>query len=335
MPESESEVRKAKHQRTEEPQITRSEVWHDDGSVVLQAENTQFRVHWSVLSLHSSFFREMRALPQPPDQPSVEGCPVIRLHDSSADVQYLLDALYNPLVFRDSSPPSLPFISGIIRIGRKYDFKSLFTAAVEHLTYENPTTLEEYERLRGGWGDGDSDSAAMYRPAKLSGFAGITSLFDIVTLARENQLLTVLPCAYLRAILLAANDPALILDGAPRSDGSSVKLSQEDLRTCILGSRKLMDAQWKQNDLWKWFSSDELADGCTDKLVCLSTKKAVFQVVLRKSICLVPYHPLFGFLCSACNHRHLEVMADGRKQLWAELPICFGLPPWEELKNEL
>lgn len=50
----------AKRQRTEDAAITRSEIWYPDGSVVLQAQGTQFRVHWGVLA----FFRN--ALPQPP-----------------------------------------------------------------------------------------------------------------------------------------------------------------------------------------------------------------------------------------------------------------------------
>jgi hypothetical protein len=70
---------------------------------VLQAGNTQFRVHWSVLALHSSVFSGMQGLPQRDDQLTVEGCPVVELSDDPQDVEYLLKALYIPyvcLVFR-------------------------------------------------------------------------------------------------------------------------------------------------------------------------------------------------------------------------------------------
>lgn len=90
-----SDARPAKRQRTES-ELTRSHIWYDDGSVVLQAEATQFRVHWSILSLHSTFFRDMRTLPQPADEQSVEGCPVVVLHDSSTDLERLLRVLYDP-----------------------------------------------------------------------------------------------------------------------------------------------------------------------------------------------------------------------------------------------
>ncbi|KAJ6476239.1 hypothetical protein C8R45DRAFT_374064 [Mycena sanguinolenta] len=78
---------------------SRVQIWHDDGSVVLQAESTQFRVHWTVLCLHSTVFRDMRGIPQPEDdEPTIEGCPVIPLHDSSVDIKHLLDVLYDPLL---------------------------------------------------------------------------------------------------------------------------------------------------------------------------------------------------------------------------------------------
>jgi hypothetical protein len=45
----------------------------------------------------------MQELPQPPDQPSVDGCPIVELQDTTVDVEHLLNALYNPCV-----PPSIP-----------------------------------------------------------------------------------------------------------------------------------------------------------------------------------------------------------------------------------
>jgi hypothetical protein len=78
--------------------ITRhSELWFDDGSVVLKAETTLFRVHCTTLSTHSTVFSDMFGIPQPPDQEAVEGCPVVHLPDKEEDVGYLLKALYDPL----------------------------------------------------------------------------------------------------------------------------------------------------------------------------------------------------------------------------------------------
>jgi hypothetical protein len=73
-------------------------MWNSDGNVVLQAQNTQFRVHWSVLARHSSVFRDMQGLPQPDGQPSVDRCPVMEIYDDPQGVKYLLEALYIPSV---------------------------------------------------------------------------------------------------------------------------------------------------------------------------------------------------------------------------------------------
>lgn len=93
------------------------DLWFQDGSVILATESSLFRVHISVLSRHSLFFRDMFRLPQPPQIPSQRlspgvddleldwedlgmqcgesKCPVVQLHDSAEDLANLLFALYD------------------------------------------------------------------------------------------------------------------------------------------------------------------------------------------------------------------------------------------------
>jgi hypothetical protein len=40
----------------------------------------------------------MQKLPQPPDQPNADGCPIVELQDEVADVEHLLRALYSSFV---------------------------------------------------------------------------------------------------------------------------------------------------------------------------------------------------------------------------------------------
>lgn len=78
------------------PQLTRSsDVWFDDGTVVLQAETTLFRVYRGVLVAQSPIFRDTFAIPQPPAQEMYEGCPVILLHDSPGDLELFLLATHD------------------------------------------------------------------------------------------------------------------------------------------------------------------------------------------------------------------------------------------------
>jgi hypothetical protein len=73
------------------------DLWFDDGSIVLNAETTLFRIHRTTLSAHSTVFSDMFGIPQPPDQGAIEGCTVVHLPDTALDLEFLLRALYNPL----------------------------------------------------------------------------------------------------------------------------------------------------------------------------------------------------------------------------------------------
>lgn len=92
----------AKRPRTEShpsaTTFTRSKIWYYDGSVVLQVEQTQFRVHASLLSAGSTVFKDMFEVARAPSDvdTQVEGCPVVQLFDDKAqDVELVLDALYD------------------------------------------------------------------------------------------------------------------------------------------------------------------------------------------------------------------------------------------------
>lgn len=88
----------AKRQRTEDvhPTPTRSKIWMPYGDIILQAESTQFRVNRDVLAKQSSVFSDMFSVPQPPNEPTVEGCPVVHVSDTAKDWEMLLEVLYEP-----------------------------------------------------------------------------------------------------------------------------------------------------------------------------------------------------------------------------------------------
>ena len=71
----------------------RSAIWYDDGSVVVQASSTQFRVHRSILSAHSCVLKDMPV--ETEEVMLVERCPILYLSDSAEDMAHFLKALHD------------------------------------------------------------------------------------------------------------------------------------------------------------------------------------------------------------------------------------------------
>ncbi|KAJ7782678.1 hypothetical protein B0H16DRAFT_1493965 [Mycena metata] len=305
----------AKRQRTEEDKdapITRSELWHTDGSVVLQAENTQFRVHWSVLARNSSFFRDMQSLPQPPSQPTVEGCPVVELPDAEIDVEFVLKALYTPTLLAEPTLP-LSAVGALVRLGRKYDFEELFNSAVGRLAFENPTSFEEYEARIVDH---------QYAPTRITPSPGFS--FDMVTLLSENRLWSLLPCACFR--LVVWGKPAKLFDGISRQNGTLASLSFVDLRRCVAGREFLLTKQLEPGYTFGW-SRGWNYNKCTNPDQCASMRTVIVEACSDYPALANSMDDFSGIWGS------LSMLA-GLKKVWEELPRAFGLPAWDELKND-
>ncbi|KAJ7701844.1 hypothetical protein B0H17DRAFT_862003, partial [Mycena rosella] len=72
------------------------DLWFEDGDLVLQAGNGQFRVYRGVLAARSSVFNDMlsESFPQPLDSELVEGFPLVRLPDPESHVTRFLRAIF-------------------------------------------------------------------------------------------------------------------------------------------------------------------------------------------------------------------------------------------------
>ena len=69
--------------------------WFIDGNVVLQAEETLYRVHRFMFAHHSEVFKDMFSIPQPSVVTEVEECPVVPLTDKKEDIENLISLLYD------------------------------------------------------------------------------------------------------------------------------------------------------------------------------------------------------------------------------------------------
>ncbi|KAJ7931699.1 hypothetical protein B0H13DRAFT_2308408 [Mycena leptocephala] len=286
----------AKRHRTEDAPITRSDIWHNDGSVVLQPGNTQFRVHWSVLALHSSFFRDMQGLPQPPDQPSVEGCPVVELPDDTEDVEYLLKALYSPTFLTHKALP-IQAVGALIRLGQ-----------IARLALENPTTLEEFDAVTL------KSLAAM----SIVPYSGIS--IDIATLASENNLLSLLPSAYF-FLVTGPSDRAKLFGGIIRRRDGAPSLSLIDLHRCIIGRDRLLRKQFQPGYTLGWLRRWEYND-CTKFSPCKLVRENLLSTFMDNGIVGALRLPFSkNSFCAACAQHMEEYVAAGGGKYGTSCPV--------------
>ncbi|KAF8216796.1 hypothetical protein K438DRAFT_1925829 [Mycena galopus ATCC 62051] len=313
----------AKRQRTENASITRSESWFSDGNVVLQAAKRQFRVHWGVLALHSSVFHDMQGLPQPPDQPTVDGCPVVELFDDPDDVEYLLKALYIP-TFHSQERLPLPAVGALIRLGRKYEVKDLFASAVARLTAEYPTTLDRYDTVQ----------QAVFSGRITETYADI----DVIALANETNLQSVLPSAYYHLVERSTLNQLLTSILPTDGETSYASLSPVDVHRCVVGHQKLFIKQFQRDYTLGW--TRQYFPDCTDAEDCRISRKAIMDCHLDDAEIGALDRPSTWVdselkFCPECKQHMRKCMTIGRKKIWKELPEIFGLPTWSELKNDM
>ncbi|KAI0079867.1 hypothetical protein K474DRAFT_1769979 [Panus rudis PR-1116 ss-1] len=178
-------------------------LWFSDGSVVLRADNTLFKVHMSQLSRHSIVFRDLFAMPQPVkagssstspttdtlEESTYEGLPMLYLHDSARDLAHLLMAIYDGPVFGKNDRADFEVVSGILRLANKYVIELLRKKAVAHLSIAWPSSLDSW--------DAREDFGRIYEMSenKSRGYL-YPSPIDVIKLAREIDEPSLLPSAF-------------------------------------------------------------------------------------------------------------------------------------------
>ena len=80
--------------------IRSQDVWYDDGNVVIQTENTVFKVFRGILASNSTVFADMFSVPQPTSAPITgpdmyDSCPLVQIYDTSEDTKHFLKAIHD------------------------------------------------------------------------------------------------------------------------------------------------------------------------------------------------------------------------------------------------
>ncbi|KAJ7061551.1 hypothetical protein C8F01DRAFT_936749, partial [Mycena amicta] len=126
------------------------DLWFADGNIVLQAENSVFKVFQGILAARSPIFRDMMSIPQPPEGGGdlFEGCPLVYMHGDSADamscfLRAIFDSEYFPAY---PAPTEFNIIEGCLRLSHKYEVDYLRKRALVHLSSAYPTRLPLWDK---------------------------------------------------------------------------------------------------------------------------------------------------------------------------------------------
>jgi hypothetical protein len=309
------------------------DLWFEDGTLVLQAESSLFRIYKSILSIKSSV---LRAIFSQPHNDTLDDCPLVILDDSAQDLTYFLKAIYNPeyvlssLITHPSHSPlcsffekatetEYPILAGVLRLSTKYNVKTFRQLSLTHLTSLYPTTLEAWEQR-------DSTRTIVGEDP---------SPFAVLQLARDTNVQGILPAVMYSLITYPVED---IFDGTTWNE-TYYNASDADRRTCLLARQTLITAKRRSVAAFLRGSTDVSA--CITHDVCNSGRlTAIFTNEDGVEGC-DPLWDHFDWgeyasnVCPACLSASKTSYKSARMTMWADLPAIFNLPTWVKLKASI
>ncbi|KAJ3548717.1 hypothetical protein NMY22_g1157 [Coprinellus aureogranulatus] len=336
--EGEEEVHNA--DSSNETPITRSDIWLEDGSIVIQAEQTQFKVHRGLLARVSPIFADVFSVPQPAQGDlMVEGCPVLHLQDSARDITHLLSTLYD-LRYHTKQPIPFEVASALLRLGRKYEIKQLFQEIVCRLKTDLPTTLVEADNQPdpNNWKEIDNEINIIY------------DIVELILASNFSELHCVLPITYFWCCAERIDEMVQGTD-YEHEDGSMVTskptLPPDAQRACLAGRQKLID---RFNVVFSWVDTLPTTE-CSSFVQCSKLSRALVNALWRPEPGLVRLidtwswltkyladhsgHPVdLNQLCAFCSTMAKEKYESYREETWDQLPSYFGLPGWDVLNKK-
>ncbi|KAK7012786.1 hypothetical protein R3P38DRAFT_3585217 [Favolaschia claudopus] len=133
---------------TDDPPQRADRLWFTPDVVIIRAQSRVFQVFTAILKQKSSVFADMFTMPQPPpaDSETMDGVPVVTVHDEPAQMEVFLRAIFDSEFFMP--PPAETRIGdtlGILRLAHKYDVPYLRRRALQHLDCIYPTDLLGYD----------------------------------------------------------------------------------------------------------------------------------------------------------------------------------------------
>ncbi|KAJ7124668.1 hypothetical protein C8R43DRAFT_1111741 [Mycena crocata] len=297
-------------------------LWFNDGNLVLRAGNSEFRIYGGLLGDRSPVFHDMLQFPQPKDNETVDGCPVVEMSDDNEeDLVYFLKAIFDYEFFLPfPTKTNFDVLFGVLRLSTKYQVEPLRRRALVHLSSAFPSTPPEKHLDDASWAIADEE------------------WIRLILLGNELSIDWVLPLAFYRASTLCTT--AQLLDGIDVK-GSHIALSSQDRLLCI--EQKLALSKATSSAIINFLWDPAVIPGCIIRhaRVCNDARFSARKVAetWRET-----YGPLTIWMstdwseqlegvCFACMAAMKTAHQEALDGFWNGLPQRFGLPGWDELKQ--
>ncbi|KAJ6556985.1 hypothetical protein DFH09DRAFT_547975 [Mycena vulgaris] len=293
-------------------------LWFEDCGLIIQAENTLFRVSGDFLATRSPVFADMLSLPTPQDAGLMYGCMVVHLPDSAEDTTVFLKALtYSEFFEPFPAPTTFPILAGVLRMSHKYAVDVLRKRSLMHLSSAHPTTLPEWEsagvHFKSSWFDPE-----------------YCDYIRLVLLARQTSALWILPTVFYRMCRHAHRFEYEIISGDLQSRDKSM----------YIRAARFLESTATSNILDFLLSE---VQRCTDD-DCRASKQKMRRVAEGRRRFSpeddLAFMPLEVWLekdwdrldvCQKCLLTMKKTHKEAKQSLWDRLPEIFELPDWKWL----
>ncbi|KAJ7062512.1 hypothetical protein C8F01DRAFT_1251334 [Mycena amicta] len=295
------------------------ELWFNDGTLVIKAENLLFRVYGGLLAKVSPIFEAMLAIPQPKDMEQIDGCPVVELPDAAHDTYPFLKALFD---YRFFLPPPEKTrsrtICGVLRLSTKYEVEELKVRAFKHFATAFVLDLEAF-------------------PGSPTFDCRVDEFIHIVLLARELCVDWILPLVFYQLFKKATLVD--LITGVDLGAGK-VSLAAEDTILCareylairLQASSDICDFLWTPAKIPNCARPNRCAESRTSVRRDVETWRTIDGLLPLTLWDSENWNRLS--VCETCAGVLKENHTTALRAFWDGLPARFELEAWDVLKKK-
>ncbi|KAJ7610501.1 hypothetical protein FB45DRAFT_761262 [Roridomyces roridus] len=301
-------------------------LWFNDGTLIVHAGTSLFRVYGGLLAERSPIFHDMLQIPQPPGGgETFAGCPIVHLSDDPHHLKCFFLALFDHEFFPPSpATTDFPTLCGVLRVSTKYQVDSLRKRALCHLSSIVTSTAAEYRANDAG--------ESLKIDAK--------DWLRVVVLARDFSILWVLPIALYRTTAYCTASE--IFHGIDFHDGGGATpmhwgMNPDDQVLCLAQARELTSSG--VSAAMDFCLNPPSTPGCLTPPHCMRRRLKAFRRIEGRRGKLFPLKiwrekDWEGIgVCEVCMPAMREAHSAALEVFWEGLPARFGLPEWDVLRQ--